>query len=176
MHNARPSYLYKRSRSAGAANRDALCVGLHCRSCMTDAATQRLQFPELTRIWAPLAASWLMMGLELPLISAVVARLADPQTNLAAFGGIVFPLALLVESPIIMMLAASTALCRDEASYRRLKRFMLRLAVLLTAMHAIVAFTPVYDWIAVGLIGAPDVTIEPGRLGFQLMLPWTWTS
>ena len=55
------------------------------------------------------------MGLELPLVSAVVARLPDPTVSLAAYGGVVFPLALLIESPIIMLLSASTALARDLA-------------------------------------------------------------
>src|SRR5262245_48494125 len=32
--------------------------------------------------WWPLAASWLMMGLELPAVSAVIARLADPEIHL----------------------------------------------------------------------------------------------
>ncbi len=41
--------------------------------------------------WWPLAASWLLMGVELPMLSAIIARLADPEQNLAAFGGIVFP-------------------------------------------------------------------------------------
>ena len=74
--------------------------------------------------WWPLAASWLLMGAELPAISAVVARLENPEINLAAYGGIVFPLALIIGSPIIMLLAASTALSRDWASYRKLYRFM----------------------------------------------------
>ena len=38
------------------------------------------------------------MGLEGPAISAVVSRLAEPTINLAAFGGVVFPIALLVEA------------------------------------------------------------------------------
>lgn len=54
------------------------------------------------------------MGVELPMISAVVARLPDQQVQLAAFGGVVFPLALLVEAPVIMMLAASTALSTNQ--------------------------------------------------------------
>ena len=37
--------------------------------------------------WYPLALSWLMMGIELPLLSAVVARLANPEVNLGAYGG-----------------------------------------------------------------------------------------
>ena len=36
--------------------------------------------------WAPLAATWLMMSVEGPFIAAVIARLADPTVNLAAYG------------------------------------------------------------------------------------------
>ena len=82
------------------------------------------------RTWWPLATSWLLMGIELPLLAAVTARLADPELNLAAFGGVVFPVALLIEAPIIMMLAASTALCVDRASFARLKRFAIGSGVL----------------------------------------------
>ena len=77
------------------------------------------------RTWWPLAASWLMMGLELPAVSAVMARLPEPTVSLAAYGGVVFPLALLIESPIIMLLSASTALSRDWPSYRLVRRAML---------------------------------------------------
>ena len=59
---------------------------------------------------SPLAASWALMGIELPLVAAVMARFPEPDINLAAYGGIVFPLALIIEAPIIMLLAASTAL------------------------------------------------------------------
>ena len=63
----------------------------------------RHDFPMCTvvKTWWPLAASWLLMGMEVPALSAVIARLPDPEINLAAYGGVVFPLALLVESPII---------------------------------------------------------------------------
>ena len=33
--------------------------------------------------WWPLALSWLLMGLELPAISAVIARLENPEIHLA---------------------------------------------------------------------------------------------
>ena len=46
------------------------------------------------------------MGLELPVVSAVMARLPQPEVSLAAYGGLVFPTALLIESPIIMLLAS----------------------------------------------------------------------
>lgn len=115
-----------------------------------------------------------MMGVELPLISSVIARLPDETVHLAAFGGVVFPLALLVESPVIMMLAASTALCTNERAYQVLKSFMARLAFTMTLLHILFAFTPLYDQILVPLLDVPDEIIEPSRIGFQLMLPWTW--
>ena len=58
------------------------------------------------KTWWPLAVSWLLMSVELPALSAVIARLPDPEIHLAAYGGVVFPIALIVESPIIMLLAA----------------------------------------------------------------------
>src|SRR5438093_12275030 len=94
---------------------------------------------DVVRAWAPLAVSWLFMGLELPLVSAVIARLPQATIGLAAYGGVVFPLALLIESPVIMLLSASTALSRDESSYRIGRRIMLALGGRLTALHALVA-------------------------------------
>ena len=58
--------------------------------------------------WIPLAATWLMMSLEGPYLSALIARLAEPKFNLAAYG-IAFSLALIIEAPVIMMMSASTA-------------------------------------------------------------------
>lgn len=124
--------------------------------------------------WWPLAASWGLMGLEMPCISVVVGNLPDPETMLAAFGGIAFPLGLLVEAPIIMMLAASTALSRDSDSFRRLQRFMTCLAVLLTLLHAALAFTPLWELVVVPAMDIPSMVQSPARESFAWLLPWTW--
>ena len=84
-----------------------------------------ISLPKIFKVWIPLALSWLLMGMELPILSAVVARLVEPEINLAAYGGIVFPLALIIEAPIIMLLAASTALSKDWASYKKLYTYMM---------------------------------------------------
>jgi hypothetical protein len=124
-------------------------------------------------VWWPLAASWLLMGLELPLVSAVVARLEEPRLSLAAYGAVVFPLALMIESPIIMLLSASTALSRDAASYRLIRRFMWTVAGGLTLVHVLLAFTPLYDLVISRVMGIPDAVAEPGRIGLRMMTPWT---
>lgn len=128
---------------------------------------------EVLLAWWPLAASWLLMGLELPLVSAIVARLPDAKVQLAAFGGVVMPVALLIEAPVIMLLSASTALCRDRASYLVVTRYMWRLGLTFSAVHALVAFTPLYDLVVVPLLGVPESVREPARLGLQMMVPWT---
>ena len=136
------------------------------------------QFPLSTRrvlqTWWPLAASWLLMAAEGPAMGAVVARLAEPRIHLAAWGGIVWPLALLIESPIIMLLSASTALSKDWDSYRKLRRFMMWAGAALTLLHILVACTPLYYLVVVRIIGAPAEIVEPARIGMIIMIPWTW--
>ena len=115
-----------------------------------------------------------MMGIELPLLSAVVARLANPEVNLGAYGGVVFPLALLIEAPIIMLLTASTKLSRDLASYKKLWRFMMIAGGGLSALHLLVAVTPLFDLLVGGLLGVESDILEASRLGMIIMTPWTW--
>jgi hypothetical protein len=137
--------------------------------------TEPVDLRSVFRTWWPLAASWLLMAAELPAIGAVVARLPNPIVNLAAYGGIVFPLALIIESPIIMLLAASTALSKDWPSYVLIRRFMMWTSAALTLLHVLVAFTPLYYVVVEGLLGAPPEIVEPGRIGLMIMLPWTWS-
>lgn len=133
-----------------------------------------LRVREVAQTWLPLAASWLVMGLEGPVASAIIARLPDPEVNLAAYGGVVFPIAFIVEAPVIMLLAASVALAKDAASHRLIYRFMMFLGAGLTVLHAALAFTPAFDLVVVTLLDPPASVIEPARLGFKLMVPWTW--
>jgi hypothetical protein len=124
--------------------------------------------------WWPLALSWLVMAAEGPALSAVAARLPNPEVNLAAFGGVVYPLALIIEAPIIMLLSASTALSKDWDSYQKLKRFMMVMGGALTVAHVLVAFTPLYDLVVVQIIRPPAEIVEPSRLGLMIMVPWSW--
>ena len=133
--------------------------------------------PEMQRIirtWWPLAASWMLMAAELPALSAVVARLPNPSINLAAYGGVIFPLALIIESPILMLLSASTALSKDWASYRKIWRFMMVTSAVMTGLHLLLVFTPLYYVVVRGILGVPEVIVEPARIGLMIMTPWTW--
>lgn len=141
---------------------------------MSSAATP-LTTARVLRVWWPLAASWMLMGAELPLLSAFVARMTDPEVHLAAYASVVFPVSLVVEAPIIMLLAASTALSRDWDSYRKLYRFTMVSGAWLTLVHIALAFTPLFDLVVIGWIDPPAAVVEPARIGLRIMTPWTWT-
>ena len=114
------------------------------------------------------------MGFEIPAYSAVIARLPNARISLAAFGGVVYPLALIIEAPIIMLLSASTALCKDWGSYRRIRQYMMWAGAILTGLHAVVVFTPLFYVVVGRLIQVPAEVVEPTRIGLAIMLPWTW--
>jgi hypothetical protein len=137
-------------------------------------SNSKVSLKKIFHIWWPLALSWFLMALELPALSAVVARLAEPRINLAAYGGIVFPLALIIEAPIIMLLAASTALSKDWKSYRKIRKFMHTTSAILTGLHVLVVSTPLYYFLVERIIGSPQEIVEPARIGLAIMLPWTW--
>lgn len=132
----------------------------------------RLPTARILRTWWPLAGSWLLMTTELPLISAVIARLVEPEINLAAWG-IIFAVSTIVQSPSTMLLAASTALSTDWESYRRLRRYMLITVTILTGLHILIAFSPLYFVVMERVLGVPPEIVTPARLGLMIMTPWT---
>lgn len=130
-----------------------------------------LRLRAIVAFWLPLAATWLMMSAEGPVIAAIVARLGAPVENLAAYG-LAFTLAWLAESPIIMLLSASTALAADGPSFRALRRFSARLNAAVTGLLLLILLPPLFRALAEGLMG---LTPEVARLTHRaalLLLPW----
>jgi len=128
-------------------------------------------FSHIFRLWWPLAGSWLLMGLEIPLVAIILSRFSDPEIHLAAWGGVVFPLSLIIEAPIIMILSASTVLCKDGPAYVLLRNFIWVLGGILTILHMSVAFTPLYDLIVVNLLGVPTPIVQPARVRYRTGQP-----
>jgi hypothetical protein len=136
-----------------------------------DHSAPELNTGTLLRFWFPLAASWLLMSTETPLVTAVVARLPGSKLHLAAFG-VAFSLALMVESPVIPMLTAGNALARDPVSFHLVRRFMLGLCVVLTAAMLLLGFTPLFGLVVLRIIGAPEEIAEIVRPALWMMISW----
>lgn len=126
---------------------------------------------ELLRQFLPLSLSDLIMVLAGPIIIAGLARLPDQEIHLAAYG-VAEAVAILIESPIIMLLHAATALSRDPLAFKALRRFMLWANLGLTAFYALLAFTPIYDVIFRTWLGQPAAVAAAARPAFQILLLW----
>jgi progressive ankylosis protein len=120
---------------------------------------------------APLAAQWVMMGLEGPFLAAIIARMGEPAFNLAAYG-VAFAFAILVESPVIMLMSASVALVEDAASYRRLRAFTSALNAGSTALLLLVLVPPVHGFLMTTLLALPAPVVELVYGALWLLLPW----
>jgi progressive ankylosis protein len=127
--------------------------------------------PRIFRFWLPLQATWLMMAVEGPFLAAIIARLAEPKINLAAYG-VAFSLAIMVEAPVIMMMSAATALVDSPGSYRKLRNFNLFLNVGITVFMLLMLFTPMW-----GVVTGKWMRLDPQvakltHMSLVILLPW----
>ena len=125
----------------------------------------------IARFWSPLAATWVMMALEGPLIAATIARLPEAKINLASHG-VVFAIAILVEAPVIMLLTAATALVRDRDSYRKLRLFAHGLNALATLLVLLLLVPAVFEPLILGLLDLPGEVADIIYGALWIYLPW----
>jgi len=132
---------------------------------------QPLSQKKIFIFWAPLAATWFMMAMEGPFVAAIIARMANPKFNLAAYG-VAFSFAVFLEAPIIMIISASNALVKDRESYIKLRNFTFLLNGIITLIMFVLILPPVFFFIAQQLIGLPESVSQLTHLACVIMLPW----
>ena len=112
-----------------------------------------------------------MMALEGPYIAAIVARMPSAAQSLAAFG-VATALAWLIESPIMMLLSASTALVRDRASYIALRQFATVLNGLVTFGMTVLAIPAVFRFVGETMIGLPPGISRLAHTATTILILW----
>ncbi len=137
---------------------------------MTETTTQ-LSLKRLFIFWIPLFATWLMMAAEGPFLSALIARLPEPKFNLAAYG-VAYAFALIIESPIIMMTSAATALVKGQLSYRRLRNFMFGLNAGIIVLMLMLLLPPIFYRITEGWMELPPTVAQLTHYACLILLPW----
>lgn len=131
----------------------------------------RLTSHSIALFWLPLAATWLMMGIEGPYLAAIIARMPDATFNLAAHG-VSYAFALLVEAPVIMLMSAATALVTDAESFRKLRNFARALGGATTAALLVVLIPPVHSFLLRDLVRLPAEVADLTYGALWLFLPW----
>lgn len=139
---------------------------------VVSSATFPLPVREIVAAWIPLALSFELMVAEGPVLQGAIGRLPDSELHLAAWG-LTMALAMLVESPVVMLLATSIALVRNASSYRALRQFMLTVNCICTFLAALMAFTPLLDIVAGQIMGQPQELVIECRPALQIMLLFT---
>ncbi len=132
---------------------------------------ERVSYRQLFALWLPLALSWTMMSIAGPVANAGISRLPEPAVNLAA-QGLTMSIAVLVESPIIMILSTSVSLVRSRASYLLLRRFVTHLSIALTVIGFLVYFTPLYDVLFLRVMGVPPEVAQAAHPALRVLLFW----
>ncbi|MBS3943865.1 MAG: hypothetical protein KGZ42_00070 [Melioribacter sp.] len=130
-----------------------------------------LTYKKIFFFWLPLLATWLMMSVEGPYLTALIARMKDPEFNLAAYG-VAFSFALIVESPVIMMLSASTALVDGKRSFIKLKNFVYGVNLSLIVLMLVVIYPPVFEFISIKLLNLPERVAHLTHIAVALLIPW----
>ncbi|MGC1401836.1 MAG: hypothetical protein WA974_02795, partial [Thermodesulfobacteriota bacterium] len=134
--------------------------------------------PKLTNkrillFWLPLESTWLMMALESSLLSAIIARMAAPKFNLAAYG-VAFSFILVIEAPSLMIISAATALVKDRDSFIKIQRFTFVLIGLITLIMGIVLLPAVFSFLTKKLIGLPEKVAGLTYHAVLISIPVPW--
>lgn len=138
---------------------------------MSTHTTPQIGHGRILTFWTPLAATWLMMSVEGPYVAAIIARLANPAVNLAAYG-VAFSLAFVAEAPIIMVMTASNALVADRDSFLKLRRFVYTLNGILAGAIVVAVIPPLFRFVTDRLIGLPSEVARLTHLSMALLVLW----
>ena len=112
-----------------------------------------------------------MMAFEGPFLAAIIARLAEPKYNLAAWG-VAFSFALIIEAPIIMIMSASTALVENRHSFKKLRNFTYITNAVITIVMLVFLIPAVFNFISIDLIGLPKPVAHLTHMATIILLPW----
>ena len=126
---------------------------------------------ELLRQLLPLSLSDAAMALGDPLLAITLARLPGTPVQLAALG-VCKAVSVFLESPIIMVLHASTALSGWAPSRRALGRFVLLLTIFLTLALLSLSLPPIFSWLVHDVYDLKPDVAEAVRLPLLILCLW----
>lgn len=131
-----------------------------------------LTLRRLLAIYVPLALSWIMMAAEMPICTRFVNSLPDNRIQTAALL-VLLSIALFIESPVIDLLATSTTLAKTRSHFESIRRFTVWLMAWTGVVHLLIAATPLFDFMMLGVLGQSREVAEAVRIPMLIMVPWS---
>lgn len=127
---------------------------------------------DLSRLYFPLAVSWVCMAIESPIAIAILSRMPDAKLNTAALF-VLMGVSLLIESPVIDLLSTSTTFSKTRENFVVVRRFAFGLSIFASGVHALVALTPLFGWITGSILRLPPEMQSVLRIPFIIFIPWS---
>jgi len=132
----------------------------------------KLSYKAISLLYLPLALSWTLMLMEAPLINAFLARGAEAELSLAAYG-VAFSIILVVEAPILMMLELSLALSKNLSAFRAIRRFYVMIGLGVTALGVAVSYTPLCEILLCRLMNIPPAIAAMAVPTLRILTWWS---
>ncbi len=143
----------------------------------TTSLTAQAEYKESPTLWAlwrqfyPLAMSDFTMALGDTLRTIALGRFPSPEVTFAVIG-VVKSIAVCLESPIITILHASTALSIDVKAHRALGRLTWLLSGLLTFIFLALCVQPLSSWLLCEVFGLSPSIAQLAIVALIFMTPW----
>ena len=132
--------------------------------------SERLGPIPFARFYAPLAATSLLLTVTNPLLAAALARTRDPAAALAGYG-VAFALTGVLYAPLLVVQQVAAARLLDAGDIAPVRRFALIVGVLLSALAAAIAFTPLGVVVLEGLVGVHDAILDQALEAMVFLWP-----
>ena len=127
---------------------------------------------DIFKTWWPIAISWVLLAFEPMFFSSIISRFPNAKINLAAYGNVAWMLPIVIQSPIMLIQAASATLCKDKETFYKLRKFANWMGIGLTAIHILIAVTPLYFFVVRTILNIPEEVVGVARQGLIFMIPW----
>lgn len=112
------------------------------------------------------------MAAEAPICLSIINRSPNAVVNTAAFN-LLFAIAIFIESPIIDLLSTSTALGRARQQFLAIRKFCIWLMIWVTVVHALVVWTPLYEFVTLSLLHQEKAVAEAAHWPLRIMTLWS---
>lgn len=124
----------------------------------------------LWRQFYHLAMSDITMALADPFRTIALSRFPFPEVTIAIIS-VIKSVVLCMESPVLTILHASTALSANHKSHIALRRFTLIISILLTIILLFLCYQPIYVWVFSNVFALTAPILETGKIALILIVP-----
>lgn len=132
-------------------------------------------YRQIAAFFLPLALTSLIMSLSHTVVNAGVARTPEPEIALAAYA-LARSIVRIIENPMFMVRQTVVSLTRDYHSFLRIKRFMYIMAWAISAVLALLAFTPLGYYGFRNIIGASPEVARQSHLALMVLFVMPLTT